>query len=173
MTAGMPQTSLARGAVAHAAAGPRIAALRAVAITAGIVWSVLFIVVGLACRLQQYGDGSMFSYAVAVEDVLYIYSDRTTVKSRNIAHDDRVSINLPDGEDVVIVHGRLADLGSPMTRPDVVAAIVAKYTEPMDLSALPSEDPDADEVLWSLAPTRAWLWRLDDWDGSQARWSAS
>jgi hypothetical protein len=69
MTAGMPETSLARGAVAHAAAGSGIAALRAVAITAGIAWSVLFIVVGLAYRLQQYGDGSMFSYAVAVEDV--------------------------------------------------------------------------------------------------------
>jgi hypothetical protein len=69
MTAGMPETSLARGAVAHAAAGSGMVVLRAVAITAGVAWSVVFVVVGLVYRLQQYGDGSMFSYAVAVEDV--------------------------------------------------------------------------------------------------------
>ena len=111
-------------------------------------------------------------WAVVVEDVLFMYSDRTTVKARNIAHDDRVSLNLPDGEDVVIVRGRLTDLGTPLTRPDVVAAIVAKYTQPIDLSSLPSEDPNSDEVLWALEPTRALVWRLDDWDGSYARWSA-
>ena len=54
-------------------------------------------------------------WAVVVEEVLFIYSDRTTVKARNIAHDDRVSINLPDAEDVVIVHGRLTDLGTPLS----------------------------------------------------------
>jgi hypothetical protein len=74
---------------------------------------------------------------VVVEDVLFIYSDRTTVKVRNIAHDDRVSVNLPDAEDVVIVHGRLTDLGTPLTRHDVVAAIVAKCTQPTDVSSLP------------------------------------
>ena len=62
-------------------------------------------------------------WAVVVEDVLFFYSERSTVKARNIAHDDRVSVNLPDGEDVVIVQGRVVDLGRPLTRPDVVAAI--------------------------------------------------
>ena len=88
-------------------------------------------------------------WAVVVEDVLFIYSDRTTVKAHNIAHDDRVSINLPDAEDVVMVHGRLTDLVS-----------------------LPSEDPDSGEVLWALVPSRALVWRLDDWDASHVRWSA-
>ena len=50
-------------------------------------------------------------WAVVVEDVLFVYSERSTVKARNIAHDDRVSVNLPDGEDVVIVQGRFVDLG--------------------------------------------------------------
>ena len=53
-----------------------------------------------------------------------------------------------------------------------MAAIVAKYTEPTDLDSLPSEDPDSGEVLWALVPTRALVWRLEDWDGSYARWSA-
>lgn len=38
------------------------------AIVAGITASVLFIVVGLTTRLQMFGDGSIFSYAVAAQD---------------------------------------------------------------------------------------------------------
>ena len=42
--------------------------LRAVAIAAGICWSVLFVVIGLRYELQMYADGSIFSYAIAVRD---------------------------------------------------------------------------------------------------------
>jgi hypothetical protein len=38
------------------------------AVAAGIGASVLFIAVGLATRLQMFGDGSIFSYAVAAQD---------------------------------------------------------------------------------------------------------
>ena len=37
-------------------------------IAAGLCASVLFVVVGLQYELQMYGDGSIFSYAVAVQD---------------------------------------------------------------------------------------------------------
>jgi hypothetical protein len=43
--------------------------LRVVAIAIGIGWAAAFIVIGLAYRLQLYGDGAMFSYSVAVQDV--------------------------------------------------------------------------------------------------------
>jgi hypothetical protein len=43
--------------------------LRRCVIAAGIGWAVLFVVIGLAYQLQLYGDGSIFSYSVAVEDV--------------------------------------------------------------------------------------------------------
>jgi hypothetical protein len=43
--------------------------LRAIVIAAGIGWSVLFVVIGLSYELQLYGDGAMFSYSVAVQDV--------------------------------------------------------------------------------------------------------
>lgn len=43
--------------------------LRAIVVAAGIGWSVLFVVVGLCYELQLYGDGAMFSYSVAVQDV--------------------------------------------------------------------------------------------------------
>ena len=43
--------------------------LRAIVVVAGIGWSVLFVVIGLRYELQLYGDGAIFSYAVAVQDV--------------------------------------------------------------------------------------------------------
>jgi hypothetical protein len=47
---------------------PRIAWLRGLVIAAGISASILFVVVGLNYELQLYADGSIFSYAVAVQD---------------------------------------------------------------------------------------------------------
>lgn len=43
--------------------------LRVIVVVAGIGWSVLFVVIGLRYELQLYGDGAIFSYAVAVHDV--------------------------------------------------------------------------------------------------------
>ena len=38
-------------------------------IGAGLCWSVAFPVIALFYQLELYGDGAMFSYAVAVRDV--------------------------------------------------------------------------------------------------------
>ncbi len=40
--------------------------LRRLVVTLGLGWSVLFVLVGVGYRLQLYGDGSIFSYSVAV-----------------------------------------------------------------------------------------------------------
>ena len=45
-----------------------MARLRTLVIAAGVGWAVLFVAVGLRFGLQQYADGSLFSYAVAVQD---------------------------------------------------------------------------------------------------------
>src|SRR5438105_5073303 len=42
--------------------------LRGVIIAAGIGWAILFVVIGVGFQLQLYGDGSIFSYSVAVDD---------------------------------------------------------------------------------------------------------
>lgn len=47
---------------------PSAKTLRAFAISAGVVCAILFPVIGLLYRLELYGDGSIFSYAVAVRD---------------------------------------------------------------------------------------------------------
>jgi hypothetical protein len=51
-----------------------IRSLRALAIAAGLCSAILFIVVGVSFRLQMYGDGSLFSYSVAVEDAWAFHS---------------------------------------------------------------------------------------------------
>jgi hypothetical protein len=43
--------------------------LRALAVIVGLSWSLAFIIVGMAYDLQLYGDGAIFSYAVAAQDV--------------------------------------------------------------------------------------------------------
>ena len=48
--------------------GPGRCPLRAVIIIGGIGASILFVLVGVVFRLQLFGDGSIFSYAVAAQD---------------------------------------------------------------------------------------------------------
>lgn len=99
----------------------------------------------------------------------YAYSERNTVKARNLASDSRVAVHLTDGDDVLIVHGLLADVGHPSDHPQVLDAFAGKYTRPGDREFLPTSDPDFD-VLYVLRPSRALAWRLADYSGSQRRW---
>ena len=79
---------------------------------------------------------------------------------------------MADGEDVLIVHGHIEDVGHPSARPDLLAAFVAKYTRPSDLPFLPQSDPAVD-VLYALRPSRALLWQLGDYERAQRRWRSN
>jgi hypothetical protein len=83
---------------------------------------------------------------VVTGQALYLYSERRTVKARNLAADSRVVVHLESGEDVVIVRGTAKDLGTPAQVPDMVAALSAKYTGEDDRQYLPGADPDFDVV---------------------------
>lgn len=102
---------------------------------------------------------------------LYLYSERSTVKARNLAADPRMVVHLESGEDVLIVRGTAEDAGPPSAVPAVVAALVAKYAGPADRPYLPDADPDFD-VVYAVRPQSAMAWRLDDYDASQRRWRA-
>jgi hypothetical protein len=106
-----------------------------------------------------------------VEDRLYVYSERGTVKARNLARDGRAVVHLESGEDVVIVHGYLDDVGLPQAAPEVVNALSSKYDHPDDAQYLPSGD-DSFDVLYLLRPEKALLWNLADYEDSQQRWTA-
>ena len=110
-------------------------------------------------------------WGVVVGDVLYLYSERSTVKARNLAADPSVVVHLESADDVVIVRGTAADLGTPAEVPEVVAGLSAKYTNAADQPYLPDADPDFD-VVWAIRPQSAMLWRLPDYEGSQRRWNS-
>jgi PPOX class probable F420-dependent enzyme len=101
---------------------------------------------------------------------LYLYSERSTVKARNLAADPRVVVHLESGEDVLIVRGTAEDVGAPSAVPAVVGALTAKYARAQDRQYLPAADPDFD-VVYAIRPQSAMAWRLDDY-GAQRRWRA-
>jgi hypothetical protein len=107
-------------------------------------------------------------WGVVHEETLYLYSERSTVKARNLAADPRVLVHLESGEDVLIVRGSAEDVGSPADVPDVVAALGRKYSAPEDQQFLPAADP-AFDVVYEIRPQSALAWRLDDYD-AQSRW---
>jgi PPOX class probable F420-dependent enzyme len=110
-------------------------------------------------------------WGVVAGQVLYLYTERGTVKARNIAADPRVVVHLESGDDVVIVRGVAEDLGAPAQAPAAVSALAAKYTAPGDQQYLPSADPDFD-VVYAIRPVSAMTWRLADYGSSQRRWTA-
>jgi len=109
-------------------------------------------------------------WGVVSGQVLYLYSERRTIKARNLAADPRVVVHLESGEDVVIVRGTATDLGTPAQVPEVVAALSAKYTGADDRQFLPDADPDFD-VVYAISPQSALMWRLADYQASQCRWT--
>ena len=108
-------------------------------------------------------------WGVVMNGTLYLYSERRTVKARNLAADPRVVVHLESADDVVIVRGAAEDLGTPAQVPAVVAALSAKYTSQGDRQYLPDADPDFD-VIYAIRPQSAMMWRLPDYEGSQRRW---
>jgi hypothetical protein len=110
-------------------------------------------------------------WGVVISRRLYLYSERSTVKARNIAVDPRVVVHLESAEDVVAGRGTAADLGTPAEVPHVVTALSAKYSGEDDRQYLPAADPDFD-VVYVIQPQSAMVWRLSDYAASQRRWTS-
>jgi Pyridoxamine 5'-phosphate oxidase len=110
-------------------------------------------------------------WGVVTSHTLYLYSERHTVKARNLAADPRVVVHLESAEDVMIVRGTAEDLGTPAQVPEVVMALSAKYASEGDRQYLPDADPDFD-IVYAIRPQSAMMWRLADYDGSQRRWTS-
>ncbi len=110
-------------------------------------------------------------WGAVLDDVFYIFSERSTVKARNIAADARVIVHLESGEEVLIIRGVADDVGVPADLPRVLAAFAAKYTARDDRQYLPGVDQAVD-VIYAVRPRTAMTWQLADYEGSQQRWSA-
>ena len=110
-------------------------------------------------------------WTASVDEVLYVFGKRRSVKFRNIAANPHVVVNLESGDEVVIVRGSAYDIGTPAQAPDVVAAFAAKYTDPDDVRWLPDVAPSVDLVV-RISPSVALLWSSDDYFGTKRRWQA-
>jgi hypothetical protein len=66
VNADVSRTADASELVAGERARPTDFGVRNLAVALGLAWSLVFVLLGVACRLQLYGDGSIFSYSVAV-----------------------------------------------------------------------------------------------------------
>ncbi len=110
-------------------------------------------------------------WTASVDEVLYVFGERRSVKFRNIAVNPHVVVHLESGDEVVIVRGSAYDVGIPAQAPDVVAAFAAKYTDPDDEQWLPDVDPSVD-VVARISPSVALLWSSGDYFGTQRRWRA-
>jgi len=110
-------------------------------------------------------------WGVVINHTLYLYSERRTVKARNLAADPRVVVHLESAEDVVIVRGTAEDLGTPAQVPEISAALSEKYTGAGDRQYLPDADPDFD-VVYAIRPQSAMMWRLAGYQDSQRRWTS-
>jgi Pyridoxamine 5'-phosphate oxidase len=110
-------------------------------------------------------------WGVVTGQTLYLYSERSTIKARNLAADPRIIVHLESGEDVPDRarrrrRPRTAVLGSICRRGPCRQVHQARRP-----AVLPSADPDFD-VVYAVRPQSAMAWRLDDYAVSQRRWSS-
>ena len=110
-------------------------------------------------------------WGVVIDDALFLYSERSTAKARNLARDPRAVVHLESAECVLIVYGTLQDIGRPDDSAGYLAALADKYPEPDDQRYLPTAD-EAFDVLYRMQPRRALMWSLPDFEGTQRRWIA-
>jgi hypothetical protein len=109
-------------------------------------------------------------WGVASDDNFYFFTSRGSIKARNLGRDVRAALHLESAQDVVITYGYVQDLGDPTLLSEVMSALKWKYDQPGDADYLPVNDRSYD-VLYRFIATRALLWRLDEFDTTQRRWS--
>jgi hypothetical protein len=126
----------------------------------------------IATASRSAGPHSVPVWGVVVDGVALSYADPSARRVRDLAEDPRCAVHLESGSDVLIVHGSLEDAGDAAADPVAVAAYARKYAAPGDAQYLPGAPQMAGVRLLALSPVRAMAWRLDDFFGSQRRWSA-
>jgi nitroimidazol reductase NimA-like FMN-containing flavoprotein (pyridoxamine 5'-phosphate oxidase superfamily) len=110
----------------------------------------------LCTTMPSGGPHAAPVWGVVTNHTLYLYSERRTVKARNLAADPRVVVHLESAEDVVIVRGTAEDLGTPAQVPEVVLALSAKYAGEADRQYLPDADLDFD-IVYAVRPQSAMM----------------
>ncbi len=113
------------------------------------------------------GDGRPHSVPVWgawVEGNLYFGTDKTSVKARNIARDNRVVVHLDSGDETVIFEGRVveAKVAGPLLK-KITERYVEKYV-------LDPELDDSGDLLLRLQPRKVMAWLERDYPATATYW---
>lgn len=113
------------------------------------------------------GDGRPHSVPVWgawVDGSLYFGTDKTSVKARNIARDNRVALHLDSGDETVIIEGRArqAQVSSALLR-----KISQRYLEKYELDP---ELEDSGDLLLRLIPQKVMAWLERDYPATATYW---
>jgi uncharacterized protein (UPF0303 family) len=119
------------------------------------------------------GPHSVPVWGVVVDGVAYTTAEPTSRRARDLQEDPRTVVHLESGSDVLIVHGHWTADVDWGVETAVLAAYAGKYDSPDEAPYLPDAPGMAAVQWWSLVPSRALAWLLDDFDGTQRRWSPS
>ena len=97
-------------------------------------------------------------WGVWLNDRFHFFTDRDSLKARNLRHDPRTVVHLESGDHVVILEGEL--VSHPAT-----AEIVSVYESKYDLSL--GEDPGD---VYTLNVSKALAWTESDFPKTATRW---
>ena len=97
---------------------------------------------------------------------LYFITARPTLKARNLARETWVEAHLGDGDEVVIVRGRVTIVRDPRESDRVDAAYRAKYVDPGSGAEASVYDNPEDDV-YRLEPERVITWSY----GTMGNWT--
>ena len=103
-------------------------------------------------------------WGVWVEDAFYFFTDRASLKSRNVERDPRAVVHLESGDEVVVLEGRL----DSTTEPGVFGPVAAAYKLKYDVDVAPSEDGT---VMYQLTHEKVLAWDEGDFPGTATRWA--
>ena len=114
----------------------------------------------------EAGPHAVPVWGVVWREALWFYGSPHTVRTRNLLARPEVVLNLENGEDPLIVHGRAVPRGLARERVELVEAYASKYREEHDADYLLDTAYAADALAFEVTPSKALAWRvsaLEDW----------
>lgn len=126
----------------------------------------------VATASSERGPHTVPVWGVVVDGEPFLYGDAGARRARDLRSDPRAVLHLESGTDVLIVHGELTDVGPAAAHRAACEAYAGKYTDPGERPFLPDAPEMAGVRLYRFRPRSAMTWDLEDFFGTQRRWSS-
>jgi general stress protein 26 len=103
-------------------------------------------------------------WGVWLDNVLYFGSAKNAVKSRNIAHNNKVVVHLESGDDTLIIEGVLVASVDATAFKQVIQAYTQKY------ASYEHNDNEPSAIWYQLIPHKIMTWLESDFLNTVAYW---